>query len=98
MSDADRRKLLSEIALYILEEVSARGGRARAKYLRSYRALEFWAGEDVARDVLKRLADGGYIKLEPNNTLVLLKEISTKMSIKEIEKLSLSIAKSLYKA
>ncbi|AEA13409.1 hypothetical protein TUZN_1950 [Thermoproteus uzoniensis 768-20] len=97
MSVVDRKKLLSEIALYILEELALRGGKARAKYLRSYRALEFWAGEDVARDVVKRLAEGGYIKLEQGDVIVLTKEISTKRTIKEIERLSLSIAKSLYK-
>ncbi len=97
MSVVDRRKLLSEAALYILEELAARGGRSKAKYLRSYRALQFWAGEETARDVLRRLVDAGYVKMEEGGVIVLTRSISTRRSLNEIEKLSLAVAKSLYK-
>lgn len=97
MSVVDRRKLLSEAALYILEELAARGGRSKAKYLRSYRALQFWAGEETARDVLRRLIDAGYVKMEEGGVIVLTRSISTRRSLNEIEKLSLAVAKSLYK-
>lgn len=95
MSVADRRKLLSEIALYILEELAARGGRSKVKYLRSYRALQFWAGEEVSQDVLRRLAEAGYIKIE-QDVAILAKEVPAKRSLKEIERLSLAAAKSLH--
>lgn len=97
MSVVDRRKLLSEAALYILEELAARGGRSKAKYLRSYRALQFWAGEETARDVLRRLIDAGYVKMEEGGVIILTRSISTRRSLNEIEKLSLAVAKSLYK-
>lgn len=96
MSVADRRRLLSEIALYVLEELAARGGRSKAKYLRSYRALQFWAGEETARDLLKRLADAGYVKID-KDVVILVKDVPARRSLKEIEKLSLAAAKSLHK-
>lgn len=95
MSVVDRRKLLSEAALYILEELAIRGGRVKAKYLRSYRALRFWAGDKTAEEILKRLIEANYIKIE-DNYIVLIKPISTKKSLKQIEKIVISVAKSLH--
>ncbi|MEL9991023.1 MAG: hypothetical protein QXP98_09510 [Thermoproteus sp.] len=95
MSIVDRRKLLSEIALYILEELAVRGGKVKAKYLRSYRALRFWAGDKTAEEVLKRLIEANYIKIE-NNYIVLIRPISTRRSLKQIESMAISVAKSLH--
>ncbi|MEZ0248057.1 MAG: hypothetical protein ABWJ97_02180 [Thermoproteus sp.] len=78
-----------------MEELAIRGGRVKAKYLRSYRALRFWAGDKTAEEILKRLIEANYIKIE-DNYIVLIKPISTKKSLKQIEKIVISVAKSLH--
>ncbi len=52
------------IAAYILEELAIRGGKARLKYLKTYRILQFWIGNDVAKYILNKLAEGKYIVLK----------------------------------
>ena len=64
MSSVDR-ELLAKLALLMLEELALRrGGRVKFKYWKTYRMAEFWLGREVARKVLDRLTEGGYVRID----------------------------------
>ncbi|MGC9226101.1 hypothetical protein [Caldivirga sp.] len=50
--------------MLILRELAYRGGRAKLKYLKVYRTIIEWGGEDYAVYILNRLKDGSLIKIE----------------------------------
>ncbi|MCY0890942.1 MAG: hypothetical protein OWQ51_08235 [Pyrobaculum arsenaticum] len=55
----------ARLALLMLEELALRrGGRAKLKYWKTYRMAVFWLGKEVAENIVKRLVDGGYIRVE----------------------------------
>lgn len=64
------RELFAAVALYMLEELAWRG-RVRLKYWKTYRMVKFWLGGDVADMVVKRLVEGGYIKVEGDRAVLL---------------------------
>ncbi|MFB6491398.1 MAG: hypothetical protein TU35_009245 [Thermoproteus sp. AZ2] len=96
MSGVDERRVLSELALLMLEELALRGGRIKAKHWRTYRAVSFWAGEGTASTIVKRLAEGGFLRIE-GDYVELAKPIKPPRGLKEIEGRALALAKSLYK-
>ncbi|CCC82213.1 hypothetical protein [Thermoproteus tenax] len=96
MSLADRRRLLSEMAIYFLEELALRGGRVKAKYWHTYRIAEFWLGKDAANEIVKKLAEASYLRVE-GDYVVLIKTLDVKRSLSDIERRTLALAKSLEK-
>jgi hypothetical protein len=78
------KDVLTRLALLMLEELSLReGGAVRLRYWKTYRMVEFWLGEGVAQLIARRLAEGGYVKLEGGRA-VLLKRLSTRRSLGQI--------------
>jgi len=73
----------AKIAALILEELALRSGRCRLKYLKTYRAVEFWIGAQKARYIIERLAAGGYVELI-GDYAVLKKPITTRRSLSEV--------------
>lgn len=96
MSNVDERKILSELALLMLEELALRGGRIKARHWRTYRAVSFWAGENTASTIIKRLAEGGFLRME-GDYVELAKPIKPPRGLREIERRALALAKSLHK-
>lgn len=96
MSSVDERRILSEIALLLLEELALRGGSAKLKYIRTYKAVEFWAGEPAARLIIERLKEGGFIRIE-GERIVLSKQIKPSRGLRGVDKRALALAKALYK-
>jgi len=85
MSSVDRN-LLASLALHMLEELALRrGNRVKVKYWKTYRLAEFWLGSDVAQAVLKRLVEGGYVKIE-GAYVVLLKPFKPSKTLNEVLK------------
>ena len=64
MSQQYSSQISARLAMLILREVAYRGGRAKLKYLKVYRTIIEWGGEDYAVYILNRLKDGSLIKIE----------------------------------
>ncbi len=52
--------------MLLLRELAYKGGKAKLRYLRVYRTILEWGGEDYAIYILNRLKDGSLIKIEGN--------------------------------
>ena len=52
--------------MLLLRELAYKGGKAKLRYLRVYRTILEWGGEDYAMYILNRLKDGSLIKIEGN--------------------------------
>ncbi len=64
MSQQYSSQISARLAMLILRELAYRGGRAKLKYLKVYRTIIEWGGEDYAVYILNRLKDGSLIKIE----------------------------------
>lgn len=50
--------------MLLLRELAYRGGRAKLRYLKVYRTIEYWAGVEYARYIVERLSSGGLVKID----------------------------------
>ncbi len=76
----------AQLALLMLEELAIRGGRARLKYVKTYRQISFWLGPSKARYIVETLARGSYLALE-GDRVVLLRHVAPKHTLTEIQKM-----------
>ncbi len=75
----------ARLALLLLEELALRRGRAKLRYVKTYRQIAFWLGPERARYIVDRLASGGYLSLE-GGYAVLLRHIAPRRTLREILK------------
>lgn len=69
MTSVDK-KLLASIALLMLEELALRGGKIKPKYWKTYRLANFWLGREVAKNIVNKLVEGGYIKFQEGHVVL----------------------------
>ncbi|MFN3803629.1 MAG: hypothetical protein ACK4SY_01075 [Pyrobaculum sp.] len=81
MSNVDK-KILATLALYMLEELAWRE-KVKLKYWKTFRLVQFWLGEETARKIVEKLAEGRYIKLE-GGYVILLKKFKPSKSLNAI--------------
>lgn len=68
----------------MLEELALRrGARAKMRYWKSFRLAQFWLGDETARRIVQRLAEGGYIKTE-GEYVVLMKRFAPQKSLRAV--------------
>ncbi|MEZ0319080.1 MAG: hypothetical protein ABWK05_03675 [Pyrobaculum sp.] len=85
MTDVERKRLAT-LALYMLEELALRRrGRVRLRYWKTYRMAQFWLGEEAAKQVVSKLIEGGYVKVE-GDYVVLVKQFTVKKSLNAVLK------------
>ncbi len=75
----------AQLALLMLEELAIRGGRARLKYVKTYRQISFWLGPSKARYIVETLVRGNYLALEGDRA-VLLKHVTPRRTLGEIRR------------
>ena len=51
----------ARLALLLLEELELRNGRARLRYLKVYRMMDYWLGSGFAKSILDKLVSSGYV-------------------------------------
>ncbi len=54
----------ARLATLILRELAYRGGKCKLRYLKVYRTIEEWGGEEYASYIISRLREGGFIRVE----------------------------------
>jgi len=64
MSQRYSSQTSARLAMLLLRELAYRGGRAKLRYLKTYRAILEWGGEDYASYILNRLKEGSLVKVE----------------------------------
>ncbi len=64
MSQRYSSQTSARLAMLLLRELAYRGGRAKLRYLKTYRAILEWGGEDYALYILNRLKEGSLVKVE----------------------------------
>ncbi|MEM0369523.1 MAG: hypothetical protein QXE80_02385 [Pyrobaculum sp.] len=74
------KKILTSIALLMLEELAIRGGKIKPKYWKTYRLANFWFGSEVTSHILNKLIEGGYIKIQ-DSYIVLIKAFRPQKSL-----------------
>ncbi len=55
-------KVLALLAAKVLEEVCRRG-YVKLRFVKSYRIISYFLGEETARYILQKLQEGGYVKI-----------------------------------
>jgi len=66
----------ARLALLLLEELELKGGKAKLKYLKVYRLISYWLGDEYARRIMGRLASSGYISVK-DGVVELLRRFKT---------------------
>ncbi|MDT7902807.1 MAG: hypothetical protein RQ838_01930 [Caldivirga sp.] len=64
MSQRYSSQTSARLAMLLLRELAYRGGRAKLRYLKTYRAILEWGSEDYASYILNRLKEGSLVKVE----------------------------------
>lgn len=54
----------ARLALLLLEELELRGGRARLRYLKVYRLINYWLGYEYAGKIIDKLVSTGYMVIK----------------------------------
>lgn len=66
MSQQYSSQVSAKLAMLLLRELAYRGGRAKLRYLKTYRAIVEWGGVEYANYIINRLRDGSLIRIEGN--------------------------------
>lgn len=78
------RDIAARLALLMLEELALRkNGKIKVKYWKTYRMVVFWLGKEVAYGIVRKLIEGGFIKIE-GKYIVLVKRFSHGKSLNAI--------------
>ncbi|RFA97283.1 hypothetical protein [Pyrobaculum aerophilum] len=78
------RDIAAKLALLMLEELALRkNGKIKVKYWKTYRMVVFWLGKEVADGIVRKLIEGGFIKIE-GKYIVLVKRFSHGKSLNAI--------------
>ncbi|HII47186.1 hypothetical protein [Pyrobaculum aerophilum] len=78
------RDIAARLALLMLEELALRkNGKIKDKYWKTYRMVVFWLGKEVADGIVRKLIEGGFIKIE-GKYIVLVKRFSHGKSLNAI--------------
>ena len=75
----------ARLALLLLEELELRNGKARLRYLKVYRMMEYWLGNEYVRAILSRLISTGYISIK-DDEVELLRRFKTDKSQSRVYK------------
>lgn len=70
----------ARLALLLLEELELRGGRARLRYLKVYRLVSYWLGNEYARGLMSRLVSSGYVAVK-DDTAELLRRFKVEKTL-----------------
>ncbi len=73
----------ARLALLLLEELELRGGRARLRYLKVYRMMNYWLGPEAARRVMERLSSTGYLRIS-GDTVELIRRFKVDKSLRAV--------------
>ena len=66
MSQQYSSQMSARLAMLMLRELAYKGGKAKLKYLKVYRTILEWGGENYAIYILSRLKVGSLIRIEGN--------------------------------
>ena len=85
----------ARLALLLLEELELRGGRARLRYLKVYRLINYWLGHDYAGKIIDRLVSTGYMAIKGDRA-ELLRRFKTSKGLGQVYREAREIAVNTY--